>query len=59
MSKSALKNIEGIKPADPEKLKLFLGEMDKVIPQIIEAVEDRRLLAMESRDKQLRIDYKQ
>jgi hypothetical protein len=58
MSKSALQNIEGLEPVDPQKLEQFLGAMDKVIPDIVEAVEDRRLLAMESRDRQLRIDYK-
>lgn len=42
--------IKGLTPVDPEALEDFKREMtDKVIPEIIRVVEERRMLAAESR----------
>lgn len=48
--------IEGLKPVDPKALEDFKREMtDEVIPEIVRAVEERRKLAAESRNWQLKI----
>jgi len=47
--------VEGIKPVDPVALEDFLREMNEnVIPEIVKVVEERRLLAAESRNWQLK-----
>lgn len=48
--------IEGLTPVDPTALVDFEREMtDKVIPEIVEVVEERRLLAEESRLRELEL----
>jgi hypothetical protein len=52
---AAHKVSQGLMPIDPSVLKEFLREMnDTVIPEIQKAVEERRLLAAESRQWQLK-----
>lgn len=47
--------IEGLRPVDPETLAEFKREMtDEVIPEIVRVVEERRMLAAESRNRQLK-----
>ena len=47
--------IEGLTPIDPKALADFKQEMtQEVIPEIVKAVEERRLLAAESRHWQLK-----
>jgi hypothetical protein len=49
------KIVQGLTPIDPTVLDDFLREMhEKVIPEIVEVVEERRLLAAESRQWQLK-----
>jgi hypothetical protein len=54
--KEAVSNVvQGLTPIDPTVLEEFLREMnEKVIPEIVEIVEERRLLAAESRQWQLK-----
>lgn len=48
------KLVENLKPVDPNALEAFEREMnEKSIPEIIREVEKRRLLAAESRHRQL------
>jgi hypothetical protein len=47
--------IDGLHPVDPKSLHQFEEAMNKdVIPKIVDAVEDRRLRAAESRRWQLK-----
>jgi hypothetical protein len=46
----------GLKPVDPGALAAFEEEMiEHTIPEIVRAVEKRRLLAAESRNRQLEL----
>jgi|GEM_PF-1573782 len=48
--------IEGLTPVDPEALADFKREMtEEVIPEIVRVVEERRMLAAESRHRQLEV----
>ena len=48
-------SIDGLKAVDPESLRDFEQAMrDEVIPEIVEAVQERRLLAAKSRRWQLK-----
>ena len=50
-----LDNIEGLTEIDPKKLEDFKKHMtEKVIPEVVEVVEERRLRAAESRLWQLK-----
>jgi hypothetical protein len=50
-----LKGVEGLKPIDPQALVEFQREMtEQVIPEILRVVEERRVLAAESRQWQLK-----
>jgi hypothetical protein len=47
--------IQGLTPVDPKALEDFKREMtDNVIPEILRVVEKRRVLAAESRQRQLK-----
>jgi hypothetical protein len=47
--------IEGLEPVDPKALADFERAMtDEVIPEIVKVVQERRLLAAESRHWQLK-----
>jgi hypothetical protein len=47
--------IQGLTPVDPKALEDFRREMtDEVIPEILRVVEERRVLAAESRQWQLK-----
>jgi hypothetical protein len=47
--------IEGLTPVDPKALADFQRAMtDEVIPEIVKVVEERRMLAAESRHWQLK-----
>jgi len=47
--------IEGLKAIDPKTLEDFKQAMtDEVIPEIVRVVEERRMLAVESREWQLK-----
>ena len=49
-------NIEGLKAVDPKALAEFERQMsERVIPEIIRAVEKRQILAAESRQKELQL----
>lgn len=53
------KLVEGLKPVDPKVLADFEKEMaDQGIPNIIEDVEKRRMLAAESRQRRLEMPTK-
>lgn len=53
--KSIFEVVEGLTPVDPELLKDFQQAMkEDVIPEIVKVIEERRLLAAESRQKQLK-----
>jgi hypothetical protein len=55
-SKRILDVVEGLKPVAPEVIKDFATAMtDKVIPEIVKTIEDRRLAAAETRLKQLKV----
>lgn len=43
-----------LEPVDPEAIAEYERAMDEVIPKIAEAVEERRMLAVESRMRQLK-----
>lgn len=43
-----------LEPVDPETIAEYERAMDEVIPKIAEAVEERRMLAVESRMRQLK-----
>lgn len=43
-----------LEPIDPEAIAEYERAMDEVIPKIAEAVEERRMLAVESRMRQLK-----
>lgn len=45
---------EDLEPVDPEAIAEYERAMDEVIPKIAEAVEERRMLAAESRRRQLK-----
>jgi len=48
--------IQGLTPVDPKTLEDFKREMtDNVIPEILRVVEKRRVLAAESRQRQLKV----
>lgn len=50
------KLVEGLKPVDPGALEAFEREMtEHAIPEIVRAVEKRRMLAAESRHRQLEL----
>ena len=50
------KLVAGLKPVDPGVLAAFEQEMtEHVIPEIVRAVEKRRMLAAESRNRQLEL----
>lgn len=47
--------IEDLKPVDPQMIAEFERAMDdEVIPEIVRVVEERRMLAAESRRRQLK-----
>lgn len=47
--------LKGLKPVDPKSLEKFQRKMTKkIIPEIVKAVEERRVLAAESRRQQLK-----
>ena len=47
--------VEGLTPVDPALLEDFQQAMaQEVIPEIVKVIEERRLLAAESRHKQLK-----
>lgn len=47
--------IEDLKPVDPQTIAEFERAMDdEVIPEIVRVVEERRMLAAESRRRQLK-----
>jgi hypothetical protein len=51
----ALDKTEGLKEVDAKKLQEFQKLMtEEVIPKIVEAVEERRVLAAQSREMQLK-----
>jgi hypothetical protein len=54
--KEAVSNVvQGLVPIDPAVLNDFLREMnEEVIPEIVKAIEERRLLAAENRHRQLK-----
>jgi hypothetical protein len=53
--RDVLDSIEGITPIDPAKLAEFEQAMtEHVIPEIVEVVEERRLLAAKNRHRQLK-----
>jgi hypothetical protein len=54
--KEAVSNVvQGLVPIDPAVLNDFLREMnEEVIPEIVKAIEERRLLAAENRQRQLK-----
>lgn len=53
--KSVFETVEGLYPVDPKVLKDFQQVMiDKVIPEIVEVIEERRLLAAHTRRLQLK-----
>lgn len=48
--------IEGLTPVDPNALEDFKREMtEQVIPEILQVVEERRMLAAESRHRKLEV----
>jgi hypothetical protein len=48
-------DVDGLHPLDPKSLRQFEDAMNEdVIPEIVDAVEDRRLRAAESRRWQLK-----
>jgi hypothetical protein len=50
------KLVAGLKPVDPGALAAFEKEMtEHTIPEIVRAVEKRRMLAAESRNRQLEL----
>jgi hypothetical protein len=50
------KLVAGLKPVDPSALEEFEREMtEHAIPEILRAVEKRRMLAAESRNRQLEL----
>ncbi|HXJ10982.1 MAG TPA: hypothetical protein VNH19_01815 [Candidatus Limnocylindrales bacterium] len=52
---SVLELVEGVTPVDPNALADFVREMrEEVIPEIVRVVEERRMLAAESRHWQLK-----
>lgn len=52
---NAFESIEGLTPVDPKALADFQREMnEQVIPEIVKVVQDRRMLAAESRHWQLK-----
>jgi hypothetical protein len=52
-NEDVFKLVEGLKPVDPKKLVEFERTMkDEVVPDIVKAVEQRRLFAAESRVRQ-------
>ena len=53
---SIFDNIEGLTEVDPEALAEYKKEMtEKVIPEIVQIVEERRMLAAESRYREMKI----
>ena len=47
--------IEGVTTVDPKKLEEFKKEMtERVIPAIVKAVEERRMRAAQTRERQLK-----
>jgi len=53
---TVFEQIDGLVPVDPKALVDFEREMtDKVIPEIVEVLEERRLLAEESRLRELEV----
>jgi hypothetical protein len=47
--------IPGLTPVDPQAIESFKDEMNqRVIPEILKVVEERRLLAEESRQMQIK-----
>lgn len=53
---SVFDQIEGLTPVDPDALADFERAMtDDVVPEIVRVVEERRMLAAESRHRQLDI----
>lgn len=54
-NRTALEKIEGVQDIDPQRLQEFKRLMtETVIPEIVKVVEERRLLAAESRQWQLK-----
>jgi hypothetical protein len=52
---TVLELVEGLTPVDPNALADFVREMtEEVIPEIVRVVEERRVLAAESRQWQLK-----
>jgi len=50
-----LNAVDGLKPVKPEVIKDFDTAMtEKVIPEIVKAIDDRRLAAAQTRLKQLK-----
>lgn len=53
---SIFDNIEGLTKVDPEALAEYKKEMtEKVIPELVQIVEERRMLAAESRYREMKI----
>lgn len=53
---SIFDNIEGLTKVNPEALAEYEKEMtEKVIPEIVQIVEERRMLAVESRYRELKV----
>lgn len=54
-AKSVFEIVEGLIPVDPKVLQDFQQAMtDEVIPEIVEVIEERRLLAAHTRHQQLK-----
>jgi hypothetical protein len=52
---SLFDQIDGLKPVDPKAIAAYLRAMtQEVIPEIVKVIEERRLLASESRNWQLK-----
>lgn len=53
---SMFDNIAGLTKVDPEALADYEKEMtEKVIPEIVQIVEERRMLAVESRYREMKV----
>ncbi len=53
---SIFDKIEGLTKVDPEALAEYEKEMtEKVIPEIVQIVEERRMLAVESRYREINV----
>jgi hypothetical protein len=54
-AKSVFEMVEGLTAVDPKLVESFQQAMDEqVIPEIVEVIQERRLLAADTRHKQLK-----